>query len=82
MDFNEWIILSHPEPRDPFYQHGLTLIPVWIRRNQMLREVWDEITYAFPNFNGCTVEVWVCISNFTPGTITDVMITHPCRDEL
>ena len=26
----------------------------------------DEITYPSPNFNGCTVEVWERISNFTP----------------
>ena len=24
----------------------------------MPRELWDEITYPFPNFNGATVEVW------------------------
>ena len=28
--------------------------------------MWDEITYPLPNFNGCTVEVWELISNFTP----------------
>ena len=27
--------------------------------------VWDEIAYPFPNFNGSTVEVWEMISNFT-----------------
>ena len=30
----------------------------------MLNKVWDEITYPFPNFNGCTIEVWEWISNF------------------
>ena len=40
----------------PFYQHGLTLIPAWIS-NHMPCKVWDEITYPFLNFNGCTVEV-------------------------
>ena len=29
-------------------------------------KVWDEITYPFPNFNGCTVEVWEWINNFIP----------------
>ena len=24
----------------------------------MPSKVWDEITYPFPNINGCTVEVW------------------------
>ena len=29
-------------------------------------KLWDEITYPFPNFNGCTVEVWEWISDFIP----------------
>ena len=28
--------------------------------------MWDEITYPFPNFNSCTVEVWEWVSKFTP----------------
>ena len=40
----------------PFYQHGFTLIPAWIS-NHMPSNMWDEITYPFLNFNGCTVEV-------------------------
>ena len=31
-------------------------IPTWIS-NPMPNKVWDEITYRFPNFNVCTVEV-------------------------
>ena len=31
-----------------FYLHGLSLIPVWIR-NYIHYNVWDEITYQFPN---------------------------------
>ena len=42
--------------RPPCYKHGLTLIPAWIR-NYTLGKVWDEITYPFLNFSGCTVEV-------------------------
>ena len=41
----------------------LTLIPTWIS-NHIHRKVWDEIAYPFPNFIGCTVEVWGWISNF------------------
>ena len=37
----------------PFYKNGLTWISKYIQYN-----VWDEITYPFSNFNGCTVEVW------------------------
>ena len=40
-----------------YYQDGLTLIPVCIN-NLTSSEVWDEITYPLPNFNGCTIEVW------------------------
>ena len=40
----------------PFYQHGLTLIPAWIS-NYVHYRLYDEITYRFLNFNGCTVEV-------------------------
>ena len=32
----------------------------------MLNKVWDEITYAFPNFNGAAVEVWEWINNLIP----------------
>ena len=38
----------------------------------MPSKVWDEITYPFPNFNGCTVEVWEWISKFIPHFIMDV----------
>ena len=30
--------------------------PVWIS-NHELSKVWDEISYPFPNFNSCTIEV-------------------------
>ena len=40
----------------PLLLHGSTLIPAWIS-NYMPCNVWDEITYPFLNFNGCTVEV-------------------------
>ena len=40
----------------PFYKHGLTLISAWIS-NHVHYKLWDEITYPFLNFNGCTVEV-------------------------
>ena len=40
-------------------------------------KVWDEITYPFPNFNGCTIDVWEWISIFTPHFTVHV-ITYPC----
>ena len=40
----------------PFYKHGLLLIPAWIS-NYIHLKMWDEVTYSFLNFNGCTVEV-------------------------
>ena len=48
--------------RGPIYERGLTLILSWIS-SHMPSKVSDEITYPFPNFNGCTVEVWEWINN-------------------
>ena len=48
--------------KGPLYEHRLTLISAWIS-NYFHYNVWDEITYLFPNFNGCTVEVWEWINN-------------------
>ena len=62
--------------RRPFYQHGFTLIPAWII-NYSHYYAWDKIIYPYPNFNGCTVEVWEWISNFIP-LFTGHMITDPC----
>ena len=42
-------------------------------------KVRAEITYLFPNFNGCTVELWKWISNFISYFIMDV-ITSPYWD--
>ena len=64
--------------RDLYYQHGLTLIPAWIR-DHMPCIVWNEITNPFPNINDSTVEVWEWRSDFKPNFMMDV-ITYPCRD--
>ena len=56
-----------------FHKRGLILIPAWIN-NHMQSKMWDEISYPFPNFNGCTVEVWERIINFIPPIIMDVMV--------
>ena len=56
----------------------ITLIPALIS-NHMPSKVCDEITYSFPNFNGCTVEVWKWISDFIPDFIIYI-ITYPCCD--
>ena len=34
--------------------------------NYIHYDMRGETTYPFPNFNGCTVEVWKLISSFTP----------------
>ena len=46
----------------------------------MSSKVWDEITCPFPNFSGCTVEVWEWISTFISHLITHVMWC-PCWDQ-
>ena len=51
-------------------------IPAWMS-NYIHYKVWVEITYAFPNFNGCTVEVWEWISNSIPH-FRGHMINYPC----
>ena len=56
----------------PIFYHGLTLIPVWIS-NHMSGKLWDKNTYPFPNFNGCTVEVWELMNNFIPRFIMNVI---------
>ena len=33
----------------------------------------DDITYLFPNVNGCLAEVWEWISNFTQHFMMDVI---------
>ena len=65
-------------PEAPFTNMVLTSIPVW-RSNQVPIKVWDEITCPFPNFNGCTVEVWGWISDSIPHFMINV-ITYPCWD--
>ena len=61
------------------------LLLTWIDFNPSMDKVitclvkCDEITYPFPNFNGCTVEVWEWISNFITHFMMDV-ITYSCWD--
>ena len=51
-----------------FYKHGSTL------SNHSQYKVWCEITYLFPNFNGCTVWEWK--RNFT-SLYNGHVITYP-----
>ena len=44
-------------------RHGLSLFLAWIH-NHMLSNVWGEINYPFPNFNGYAVEVWERMIDF------------------
>ena len=46
----------------------------------MPNNVWDKITYPFPNFNSATVEVREWFSNFIPHFLMDV-ITYPCWNQ-
>ena len=39
----------------------------------MYIEAWNELTYTFLNFKGCTIEVWEWISIFVPHFIMDVI---------
>ena len=65
-----------------FCKHGLILISPWISKDT-LSKLWGEITHPFPNFKGCTVEVWEWISNFNTRFTVDVITYCPaCRTSL
>ena len=55
--------------------NGLTLIPGWID-NHVHHNVWNEITYPFPNLDGTTVEVREWISKFIPRFTGHMIIFH------
>ena len=42
--------------------------------------MWDVITYTFPNFNGCIVEVWEWISDFIP-YFREHMLCYSCWNQ-
>ena len=50
-------VFSCPYDQGPLYWHGLTYIPAWLS-NHMSSQMWDDITYSFPNCNSCAFEVW------------------------
>ena len=49
-------------------------IPAWMS-SHLPSEVCGEIIYPFPNFNGCTVEIWKWINILIMG-----VIMYPGRD--
>ena len=59
------------------------LLLTWLHLNPSMDrwfihcKVWNKITYTFPNFNSCTVEVWEWISNFALH-FTRHAINFPC----
>ena len=55
------------------------LLLTWI--NPIRYKVWAGITYPFPNFNGCTIEVWEWINNFSL-QFTGHVITYPWWDKI
>ena len=40
--------------------------------------LWDEITYPFRNFNGCNIEVYKHICNFTHTLLLGMWLFIPC----
>ena len=77
-----WVNVS--SPRNPYSNRGPFLL-TWINLNAIMYKflhpllVWDEITYPFPNFNDCTVEVWEWINDLIPHLPVHV-IAYPCWD--
>ena len=66
------LVFVFTHSQGPIYVYGLSLITTRII-NYIQYDVWDEITYPFPNFNGKAAEVWDWINNFTPHSIMDVI---------
>ena len=48
--------------------------------NQTIYKLWDEITKHFPNFTGCTVEIWEWVSKKFIPHVPGHMIINPCWD--
>ena len=49
----------------PIYYYAICrLVPAITNSNYIHYNVWDDITYPFPNFNSGAVEVWKWISNY------------------
>ena len=57
-------VVGNTEIWGTFRWYGSTLILAWIS-NPIPSKVWDEITYQFPNFNDCAVDVREWISNWS-----------------
>ena len=75
----KYIIYEVHMPPIVLHGHLGYLLLTLINFNHMPGKVWDEVTYPFPNFNGCTVEVWEWISNFIPYFIMGV-VAYLCCD--
>ena len=71
-----------PYQRAGAFRHQGTRLLTWINfnltriSNYIHWNMWDEITYPFPNFNGVTVEVWEWISNVIPHFTRHVIFIH------
>ena len=69
---------------DDIQLHQRRLLPTWINFNPawissyIYYKLRDKITYRFPNFKGCPVEVWEWMSNFILHITTGHVITYPC----
>ena len=59
------MFLKERLPQEPLLPTWINFDPAWIS-NYIHYEMWNEITYPLPNFNGCTVEVWELVSSFNP----------------
>ena len=50
------VLICHDVNNDPYYLHGLTLIPARINNYTPIK-VCGDISYPFLNFSGCNVEI-------------------------
>ena len=77
----EWLLLynwaitddENDEFQGPLLLTWMNLIPAWTS-NHIPSLASNDITYPFPNFIGCTVEVWEWLNDSIPYFIIDVIV--------
>ena len=63
-DYKNFITKIFPLQSAPTLANGLAMVFAKTSgASHMVGKVWGEITLSFPNFNGCTFEVWEWISD-------------------
>ena len=71
---HKWPVTRKMFPFDDVIMYESTLIPAWVS-NYSHHNVWDELTYPFPNLNCAAVKDWAWISH-CPARRTTLIATR------